>query len=289
MKEEYLFPGRDIVDSDRIIYTPSDFARTSLFHLQETGTLQAKKAHTSFREGLSSYLFFMVEEGRGYLTYCGERYPLRKGDCVFVDCRHGYSHTTAERPWKLRWVHFYGPNMGAVYEKYLGRGGKPAFTTKQETAYRKWLEELYCIASSDSYVRDMKLNEKLAGLLVLLMEDGWQTENHNQSEKQLNLQTVKEYLDQHYTEKITLDMLSEKFYINKYYLLEMFKLRYGMGINEYVIHMRITKSKRLLRFTQLRIEEIAYECGMNSLNYFSRVFKKVEGVTPGEYRRSWVK
>ena len=80
MRDESLFLSRDIVESDRIIYTPSDFARTNLFHLQETGSLCAKKSHTSFREGLDSYLFFLVEEGSGYLTYCGEKYMLRAGD-----------------------------------------------------------------------------------------------------------------------------------------------------------------------------------------------------------------
>lgn len=50
------------VESERIIYTPSDFAKTALFYLQETGVLQAKRQHTSARENLNSYLFFIVEE-----------------------------------------------------------------------------------------------------------------------------------------------------------------------------------------------------------------------------------
>lgn len=48
----------ELVESNRIIYTPSDFAKSSLFHLQETGTLQAKFPHTSSRTNLSSYLFY---------------------------------------------------------------------------------------------------------------------------------------------------------------------------------------------------------------------------------------
>lgn len=289
MRDESLFLSRDIVESDRIIYTPSDFARTNLFHLQETGSLCAKKSHTSFREGLDSYLFFLVEEGSGYLTYCGEKYMLRAGDCVYIDCKRSYSHSTGEDPWKLKWVHFYGPNLAAVYEKYRVRGGKPAFTAHRAGQYRELLEEVYQTAASDHYVRDMKLHEKISGLLVLLMEDGWQEEADARGGKVKNLQEIKEYLDQHYTEKITLDQLSDSFYINKFYLLEIFKQQYGMGINEYVIYRRITKAKRLLRFTDLGIEEIAFACGMNSLNYFSRAFKKVEGITPGAYRKNWVK
>lgn len=48
----------DLVSSDRIIYTPSSFARTSLIHLQETGTLKANLTHKSTRSGLNSFLFF---------------------------------------------------------------------------------------------------------------------------------------------------------------------------------------------------------------------------------------
>ena len=56
-----LFQGK-LVTSRRIIYTPSDFARTNLIHLQEIGSLQALRPHTSQRENLSSYLVFLVLE-----------------------------------------------------------------------------------------------------------------------------------------------------------------------------------------------------------------------------------
>ena len=59
-----LFHG-NLVTTSRILYTPSTFAKTSLLHLQEIGSLQAQKPHTSRRENLSSYLFFLVLSGYG--------------------------------------------------------------------------------------------------------------------------------------------------------------------------------------------------------------------------------
>lgn len=277
------------VDSNRIIYTPSDFAKNTLIYLQETGSLTAKRQHISSRENLSSYLFFIVEKGSGTLKYCGETYELKQNDCVFIDCRKSYSHCTSDDLWKLRWVHFNAHNMDAVYEKYSARGGKPCFCTHNDSQYTALLSHLFEVASSTSYVRDMKIHEKLSGLLVLLMEETQVAGNGAQSAKSPELQQIKEYLDENYTQKITLDDLSAKFYINKYYLLELFKQHYGMGVNEYMIHMRITKAKRLLRFTDKTVEEIAFDCGMNSLHYFSRIFKKIEGISPSEYRKSWVK
>ena len=68
-----LFTSSPSVQSSRILYTPSPFARSSLLHLQEVGSLTAIKPHTSKREKLQSYLCFMVEDGEGELVYEGKK------------------------------------------------------------------------------------------------------------------------------------------------------------------------------------------------------------------------
>ena len=283
-----LFTG-SIVSSNRILYTPSNFAKTNLLHLQEIGSLAAKMPHTSRRSNLSSYLFFIVEKGCGTLEYDGQTYALRAGDCVFLDCRHLYSHRTDENDlWTLHWAHFYGPNMAGIYEKYSERGGSPCFTTAHPQAYLSLLEQLFQIASSSDYVKDMKIFEKLTGLLTLLMQESWQPEKRiSTTAKRRSLQDVKDYIDLHYAQKLSLDSLSELFYINKFYLSRIFREQFGVTINNYLLQVRITHAKQLLRFSDLNIEKIGQECGMNDANYFTRIFKKIEGVTPGEYRRNW--
>lgn len=115
---EYLFHG-SLVTTNRILYTPSAFAKSSLLHLQETGVLQAQKPHTSKRKNLMSYLFFIVESGSGTLQYENQDYPLHAGDCIFIDCQKPYAHFTSDQNlWKLHWVHFYGPTMNSIYNKY---------------------------------------------------------------------------------------------------------------------------------------------------------------------------
>ena len=74
-----------VVSSNRILHTPSSFARSSLLHLQEIGTLQALAPHTSSRFNLQSYLFFTVLSGSGVLIYDGKKYDLKKGDMVFIE------------------------------------------------------------------------------------------------------------------------------------------------------------------------------------------------------------
>lgn len=283
----FTFQG-GMESSDRILYTPSSFAKKNLLHLQEIGQLEATSVHTNRRKNLSSYLFFIVSSGSGTLEYDGVSHSLSAGDCIFIDCRKPYAHSTGKDLWHLKWVHFYGPNMDAIYAKYRERGGTPAFHPADLLHYETLLSTLHEIAASSSYVKDMSICEKLTALLTLLMEDSWRMDQHSDTlSKKQNLQQVKEYLDQNYQRRITLDNLSELFFVNKFYLTRIFKEQYGVTINNYLQQIRITHAKQLLRFSGLTMDKIAVECGMNDANYFSRIFKKVEGISPGEFRKIW--
>lgn len=232
----------------------------------------------------------MVEDGEGELVYEGKKYELRSGDVVFIDCRKAYSHSTGmnlnEELWSLQWCHFYGPNMGAIYRKYQERGGKPVFRTSQLQSYHDILDELYTIASSPDYVRDMRIHEKLSSLLILLMEDAWDDTQMQATPNTLDIQAIKNYLDENFKRRISLDDLAGSFYLNKYYLMKLFKDRYGMTINAYLNQARVTWVKQQLRFTDKTVETLAAELQIEPA-YLSRLFKKVEGVSPTQFRKSW--
>lgn len=286
-----LFTSSPSVQSSRILYTPSPFARTSLLHLQEVGSLQAVTPHTSRREELRSYLCFLVEDGAGELVYEGRRYELKASDVVFVDCRKAYSHSTGEKDgqklWSLRWCHFYGAAMPAIYAKYCERGGEPVIHAEDLSPYIAILSDIYNLAGSSDYIRDMRINERLNTLLTLLMESSWHKGSEQSAPKKLEINNIKTYIDEHYAEKLTLESMASVFFIDKYYLARLFKAQYGVTLTIYLQQVRITHAKRLLRFTDKRIEEIAAECGIGDLNYFSRVFKKLEGLSPSEFRKLW--
>lgn len=285
--EVCLFHGNTL-ESNRILYTPSPFAKNCLIHLQEVGELKAQKPHINTRKNLASYLFFMVLEGSGALEYEGEEFLLSAGDCVFIDCRKAYSHKTNNDLWRLKWVHFYGLNMSNIYDKYSERGGQPCFHPDNLENFESVWSSIYDCAASSDHVRDMHIFEKLTSLLALLMEESWHPEMRGSTGiKRQNLKEIKEYLDLHYNEKICLDDLAERFFINKFYLTRIFKIQFGVSINVYLSQIRITHAKRLLRFTDKTIEEIASECGINDANYFSRMFKKIEGVSPQTFRKTW--
>lgn len=76
--QELFLNSEASVQSDRILYTPSLFARSALLNLQEVGSLKARSPHTSTRSGLTSYLYFLVLDGEGSLTYEGRQYKLNR-------------------------------------------------------------------------------------------------------------------------------------------------------------------------------------------------------------------
>lgn len=287
--EQNMFASSAPVKSERILYTPSSFAKTNLLYLQEIGSLKALAPHTSRREKLYSFLCFVVLDGCGQLTYGKKRYNANKGDVVFIDCREPYEHSIDNSSlWTLQWCHFYGAAMPAIYTKYCERGGAAVFHPEKAESYTALMTEIYEIAGSDDYIRDMRINEKLSSLLTLVMSQSWnpaaKSEDHN---KKRDVKPIKAYIDEHYSEKLTLEMIAERFYINKYYLSRLFKEQYGFTLMSYLQLVRITQAKRLLRFTDKKIEEIGRECGMSDLTYFSRVFKKIEGLSPSRFRDLW--
>ncbi|MCR5188779.1 MAG: AraC family transcriptional regulator [Treponema sp.] len=285
-----LFIG-DLVQSRRIIYQPSPFATQNLLYLQETGSLTAIKPHISSRQNLSSFLFFYVTQGQGSLTYKNQSYLMKEGDCAFIDCRNPYSQSSsAENLWSLKWVHFNGSTMSQIYSKYLERGGEPSFSVKndQESLFISILDSIIATSSSSSYTRDMKINEELSKLLTLLMDYSWNPEKSRASNtKSLNIAAVKNYIDLNFQEKLSLEAVACHFNVNKSYLLRVFKEDTGLTVNNYILQKRILKAKNELRFTNKTLDTIAEECGLEGANYFIRIFKKIEGITPGEYRKSW--
>ena len=176
MNDLFLHDSLDtapIVSSNRALYTPTAFAKSALLYLHEIGSLQAEQPHTSSRTHLSSYLFFCVNSGSGELEYQRKKYKLGRGDCVFIDCQQPYSHSTDTDLWALSWIHFSGVTMQDIYQKYQERGGRPVFHPENITAFTERHKSLFTLASSDDYIRDMRINSSLNELLVLLMNESW--------------------------------------------------------------------------------------------------------------------
>ena len=212
--------------------------------------------------------------------------------------------------WTISWAHFNGMSMAAIYSKFQERSGrKPVFHAADTAVYTELLNDLYTTASSSSYIRDMRINTILSGLLEHIMADCWSGEaERNRSTSVVDLEPIKRYLDEHYDQQITLESLSKRFFVEKTYLSRTFKSAYGINLFDYLNIVRINRVKELLRFGQttsgadndgageaeksgtrkdLKLAEIAVLTGFSSESYLSMRFKKMEGCSPKEYRMKW--
>ncbi len=95
---------------------------------------------------------------------------------------------------------------------------------------------------------------------------------------------AKEYIQEHQTENLRLGHVAKAVNTSTFYFCKMFKKATGINFTDYLSRVRIEKSKNLLLNPNLRVSEIAFEVGFQSLTHFNRVFKKVLGQSPTEYR-----
>ena len=93
------------------------------------------------------------------------------------------------------------------------------------------------------------------------------------------------YIQQHHTEKISLEMLSKEFHMSEKYLSRYFKMNFSISFKQYVGHLRMSTAVNLLETTDLSVTDIALNSGFQSVNLFIRVFKATYGITPLQYRK----
>lgn len=289
MKQSYFetYSNPDTLIRNRIINTPSEFAKKSLFYIQETGYLKSFKSHSHVRKNLDSYLFFIVLSGEGILKYQTNTYSLKQYDCVFIDCREEYSHgNSSDDPWELLWIHFNSYNAAQFYTYFK----QISLNIFHLDCYEDIINLLYDIINlhrdkqSTTEIITSKIITDILTISITQQKTLHQIPYQSTGDK---IQEVRNYLDSNYMHKISLEDLENKFFISKFHLSREFKKIYGITIINFLQDKRITKAKELLRFTTLTIEDIAGQCGIPDSNYFNKVFKKSEAMTASDYRKRW--
>lgn len=273
--------------SNRILATPSSYAKEHYLYVQEIGTLKSLIPHTSKRKNLKSLLFFAVLEGEGTITYENSTITLSTGDCVWIDCSRPYSHkSSVDMPWSLMWVHFWGKEASCFYNNFTEKGGTFVFRPGNLYPFTNTLTRLYREQSRKDTLSELVSHNYLTDIITSIY-----LENDNQSSNAMHVPEkfikIRNYLDENYSSKLELETIARIFFISKYHLSREFKRYFGTTIGDYILKQRISKAKSLLRFSDLSIDEIASQCGFSDGGYFIKVFKNEEKTTPSKYRKLW--
>ena len=128
----------------------------------------------------------------------------------------------------------------------------------------------YLLKPIDPDVLNDTLSRALAGVMTESSEDP--------------IAQIGTYIEQHFAEELSLQGMSERFYLSREYISRRFKQQYGVNLSEYVLTIRMNEAKRLLETSRQRIYEVAQAVGFSDDKYFRKVFKKHVGVTPNEFR-----
>lgn len=128
-------------------------------------------------------------------------------------------------------------------------------------------------------MRNWMLDEVLEPLIRVMQE-------HGESSLQRIVEQTVSYIDQHYMTEVSLESCAELAGVSPYTLSKAFKQTTGVNFIDYLTSVRMEAAKRLLRDTDQKVQQIAAQVGYQH-SYFNRIFKKVEGVTPGKYRDSF--
>ncbi len=281
------FPDSYIKSSTRMIQTPSPTARSAFFYVQETGYLKLSESHRAARKNLDSYLIVLVLSGSGVLVYENKTFSLKKGSCFFIDCMSPYSHqSNPEDPWELTWVHFRGSTTPEYYRLFSDLSS-PVLTPGAFVDLRQKFSGLLDVNQSSDLSAEIASSRLITDILSILLQEVVKP-RVSATPHNAVLENVRNYLDQHFTDKFSLDQLADAFFISKYYLCREFKNLYGITLNHYVIAKRITLAKKLLRFSPYSLEEIAGECGFYDASYFNKQFKKSEGISASDFRKKWI-
>jgi len=95
---------------------------------------------------------------------------------------------------------------------------------------------------------------------------------------------AKQYIADHLTEKLTLSRVAKAVNMSRFTFCKYFNKATGIHFTDYLVRVRVERAKNLLLNPNLRISEIAYDSGFQSLTHFNRVFKRIQGRSPTEFR-----
>ena len=126
-------------------------------------------------------------------------------------------------------------------------------------------------------------------LLLLEQMNSIYNAHYDQTEVD-KIHQIQQYIREHSHEDISLDTLAQRVSLSPIYISKMFKEKLGVNYIDYLTECRIEKAKKLLNDPEKSLKEITFEIGYHEPNYFSKVFKKMCGVSPKDYRKSlWSK
>ncbi len=270
---------KGVMPSSELFFTsPSNQAKSLFYYVTCTGHYRYEDSYVLRRENYNSYLILHVLKGSMKIEHDDLSYIAKMGDTVLINCHkpHGYSSLGNL---DTLWFHYDGANAGAIYEElsilYTG-----IILLRNSGDIVNRMNAIYQIYQSGKKTSEAIQSAYIARILGEL----FQGPGIPDSGEDNVIETVVNRIEENYDKELSIRDLAEAAGLSEYYFSRKFKKQTGFTVHEYIIKTRVNSAKMLLKSTKLSLREIAYQCGFSNESRFSNTFKKIAGMTPGNFR-----
>ena len=244
---------------------------------------RAKYHYRERKDGIEEYIFIYCTEGKGVVEVKGKEYLLHANEAFCIPRWTGHRYYADEKePWSILWMHCKGEET-----KYfpLERCEIIRFVSKNATNRMHFLFDLLFRVLAGNYTLGNFIY--ISQVASLILAEAYDREKGDTVQKQnKHVTNVIRYMYAHLEENLNLDDLVKAFGFSKSYLNALFQNYTQHAPMEFFIIQKMKRACELLRSTELHVYEIAQKLGYTDPYYFSRIFKKVVGMAPKEYKHS---
>lgn len=246
---------------------------------------QSRYTPADWHSTMHSHYFtevLLVTEGVGELQLTDRAIPLRPGTGVVVNPYVLHTeHSSKKSP--LAYLVF-GVDRMRLADLQAAELDVVSFRDDHHTLrpLLDFMVQEYADRATDSAI---VLNHMVTAVMTVIARDRWQMLPADSAQVPRDAQMLKDYLDAHFKEHLTLADLAFILHLDKFHLIKIFRESFGDTPMNYVLTRRLAESMTLLRTTDYAIGQIAEIAGFESQSYFNQVFKTKINVSPSLYRR----
>lgn len=230
-----------------------------------------------------TYVIFLVTAGKGIFVIDGVKYPVKGGNSVMLFPFS--SIKIAAYPnniFEYKWVEIKGFEIAVMISRTNFSKNRPVAPELPVDNFFQYFDV------SDSSTETVYSACRTNGKVLILLSYYLQYYPSQKSTETNYVMQARDYIDRNFREvDCTVKSVAEKIQIDRTYLYRLFKEETGMSVIEYINWCRIRRACTMLSNTSAQIKDVALSVGFSDQLYFSKVFKKINGITPTEYRKAY--
>ena len=236
-------------------------------------------------QGYKWHQILYSASGTGYLKFDNSAVTVGEGTFFFLPAEYPHEYLPKDDRWDVRWVAFDGYSANHILS-LLGMTKPVVVKPESPLELERIFDRMFKSQREDKLYCDFTCSGLIYDYLIEFHRCMDDKGSKSRNERSRVITNVLEYIDENYQKDFPLTDLADVAGVTPQHLCRIFKAAMNMRPNEYLVKKRVREAKRMMLRTEKQISEIASECGFPNAGYFSPVFKKLEGMTPAEYRSS---